>query len=251
VWKACKEWLLANKALYNNPKFVEALATVDVSVEGIEALPTDLDETKSVQHKVLKALRWVQEYTMANDLVAYYNLFPYKFIVIDTITEVETAANTKALADYAKTKQGAGALAKNPEAKNIMDLDIDTKWLKSRETVIELMVNRLSDACPHGILLGHVRDKYVGQEGVDMKKEKVLALTGQLGNLVMSKMDVIGYVEAKKNPVTKELERKLNFLTGKDNKAMGSRIPRLDGKILDLDGAWPHIFPFLETNTNN
>lgn len=246
VWRACKEWLIANPDKYYNPAFptfAQQLVNLDPTVENIEKLPADLNEAKSIRHITKAAFRWVMDYLQKTDTKAYYELFPYKFIVIDTITNVEGAANTKALADYSKTVQGKGALDKVPDATNILDLNIDTKWLKSRDACIDLMVNRLLECCPHGILIGHVRDKYVGQEGVDMKKEKTLALTGQLSNLVMSKVDLIGFLEAKPDKITKEVKRKLNFLSGKESKTMGSRIPRLDGQIIDLD--WSIIFPFL------
>ena len=61
-----------------------------------------------------------------------------------------------------------------------------------------MVINKIEELCDTLIIVGHVKDKLVEQEGKEMN-ERGLDLTGKMASIVCSQVDAIGYLYRKDN----------------------------------------------------
>ncbi len=111
---------------------------------------------------------------------------PYKYIAIDTATELETIALPLALKLYQNTAMGASYKAP------ILNLPNGGGYLYLRQA-FEMILGMVEEACERTILLGHIKDKMIDRAGKEVSA-KDLDLTGKIKSIVCAKADAIGYL---------------------------------------------------------
>lgn len=138
------------------------------------------------------------------------NKVPYKFITIDNATRLEEMALPYAAHKYRCTPMGQswGMLkdpnnprmnAKDKNGQNIPDPKADVRLLPNgagylylRQAVRE-MVDMFKQYCETLILIAHVRDKQIQNNGQEMNEMSV-DLAGKLGDIICGEADAIGYI---------------------------------------------------------
>lgn len=118
---------------------------------------------------------------------------PYKYIAIDTVSELETMCQSLGLAIYQGTPMG-----KNYKG-NILHLPNGGGYLYLRQA-FEEMINTIQDSCDRLILLGHLKDRLIEKKGKEVSSKDV-DLTGKLKSITCAYADAIGYLYKEKNKV--------------------------------------------------
>jgi hypothetical protein len=135
---------------------------------------------------------------------------PYKYIAIDTLTQLEVWAESDA--KELSLPQGAGYLYLRMAIK---------KWM-----------DRLEQLSDHIIYIGHLKDKQIEKKGKEVSA-KDLDLTGKIRNIACANSDAIGYV------YRQEGKTMISFNSNDDINA-GSRCEHLKGQEMELD--WSKIY---------
>ena len=120
---------------------------------------------------------------------------PYKRIAIDTTTALEEMCLPLAKKLYQNTPMG-----KNFDGDNVLKLPNGSGYLYLREGFFTIL-NYLETLVPEDgclILLGHVKDKLIVENGKEITSVD-LDLTGKISPLVCSKADAIALLYRKKN----------------------------------------------------
>jgi hypothetical protein len=108
---------------------------------------------------------------------------------------------------------------------------------------LQVVLNELEELCDTLIILGHVKDKLIEQQGEEMN-ERGLDLAGKMSAILCSKVDAIGYLYRDENKTI------INFQPS-EKLLCGSRSEHLKGKkivIAESDVAnkvtvdWSQIF---------
>lgn len=147
---------------------------------------------------------------------------PYKFGILDTVTELEPMVNSLALKLYRATAMGA-KFGLNPktgqyEDKNILTLPNGAGYLWLREAFFKV-IDYFNTAFKYKIYVGHLKDAQINEETQEVIPANI-DLTGKLKTLICSKCDSIGYIYRKGN------ETHMNFQST-DKVSCGSRSPHL------------------------
>lgn len=145
----------------------------------VEALKISID---SFQH--LKELRSALESEMEQT-----GKKPYKYIVLDTVTELEDMVLPLAKLLYQQTPMG-----KNFKDDDVKKLANGAGYLYLREAFFTV-INGFEKYCDTLILIGHVKDKMIERDGQELT-EKSVDLTGKIKSLTAAKVDAIGYMYA-------------------------------------------------------
>lgn len=141
----------------------------------------------------------------------------YKYLTVDTVTALEGMCIPLAKQIYINTPQG-----KNFKGENVLHLPDGAGYIFLRNAM-ELMLNMLQDSCERLILLGHLKDKFLGNKaGVDVSA-KDIDLTGKIKNIACANADAIGYLYRKGKQTI------LSFKTG-DEVLCGARPAHLRNK---------------------
>lgn len=159
--------------------------------------------------------------------------FPYTYIGLDTIDELETMAEVSATAKFFATPIGRGVKDKNPNMKSVIELPNGGGYYHLRNELIEL-IEKLAKYTKYLILISHVRDKVLDKGGISVEFRDI-SLTGKLGQIIAAKCDIIGYLYRE----TGKPGVQVSFET-MENTTMGARFPRLAGKRMPFD--WNVIF---------
>lgn len=154
--------------------------------------------------------------------------FPYKYLALDTIDELETMCEVTATIKYKNT-----AIGKNFQGKSVIELPQGGGYYHLRNEVVE-KIELLSMYCKHLILISHVRDKVLDKGGVAVEFRDI-SLTGRLGQIVAAKCDIIGFLYREQG----KSDLMVSFETF-ENTTMGARFPRLAGKKMKF--TWDTIF---------
>jgi hypothetical protein len=117
---------------------------------------------------------------------------PYKYIAIDTVTELEDIVLPLAKILYMQTPMG-----KNFKEDDVKKLANGAGYLYLREAFFAV-IDSFKDYCDTLILIGHVKDKMIEKEGQELT-EKSVDLTGKIKSLTAAKVDAIGYMYAQGN----------------------------------------------------
>jgi hypothetical protein len=162
----------------------------------------------------------------------------YKYLAVDTVTALEAMCIPLAKTIYLNTPQG-----KNYKGDNVLHLPDGGGYIFLRNAM-EMMLGMLQDSCERLILLGHLKDKFLGAKaGIDVNA-KDLDLTGKIKNIACANADAIGYLYRKGQDTI------LSFKTS-DEILCGARPAHLKNKDLVMateqpDGSiktfWEKIF---------
>jgi hypothetical protein len=186
---------------------------------------------------------------------------PYKYVIIDTITELATW-----MEDYATQMYKNSNLGRNFTGDNVVgDLAKGAGyfWLRRAYSIWFEELKSLADRV---IFLGHVKDAalttktsdsmgnqvVVEKLGIDEVSTTDLDLTGKLKQITAAQMDAIGYVYRKTVGYDKELKRdiselRVNFNSGSSILG-GARPKHLRG--VDMKFEWSKIYLSEENEEN-
>lgn len=160
---------------------------------------------------------------------------PYKYLLLDTATEMELWCEDEATKMYK-----ASVVGKNFKEASVLSLPKGAGYYWLRKAY-GLYFKALSTLSPHLIVIAHVRDKMlVGKDGREVEATD-LDLTGKLRQITCSKADAIGYLyrkivgAEKGKPLT---ELRISFTSGSVNS--GARCQHLINQDFVFD--WDKIF---------
>jgi hypothetical protein len=143
----------------------------------------------------------------------------YPYLAVDTATALETMCIPLAKSLYTSTPQG-----KNFKGDNVLHLPDGGGYIFLRNAV-DMMIAMLEETCDRIILLGHLKDKFLGAKaGVDVSA-KDIDLTGKIKNIACANADAIGYLYRKGK------DTMLSFKTS-DDVLCGARPGHLKNKEL-------------------
>lgn len=114
----------------------------------------------------------------------------YKYLTVDTVTALEAMCIPLAKRIYTNTPQG-----KNFKGENVLHLPDGGGYIFLRHAM-EMMLDMLQNSCERLILLGHLKDKFLGKAGVEVSA-KDIDLTGKIKNIACANADAIGYLYRK------------------------------------------------------
>lgn len=155
---------------------------------------------------------------------------PYKYIAVDTVTQLEVWCETEAKRLYQNTPMGKN-FDKENKGLSVLSLPNGGGYLYLREA-FKIWINRLNTLADHVILVGHLKEAKIDKNGKEVSV-KDLDLTGKLKNITAANADAIGYV-FRENDTTM-----ISFDSMGDIQA-GSRCDHLKGQTFPLE--WDKIF---------
>lgn len=155
---------------------------------------------------------------------------PYKYIAIDTITQLEVWCEEEAKKMYQETPMGKNFDPQN-KGLSVLSLPQGAGYLWLRKAFMKWFF-RLSKLADHVIFVGHLKDKYLTKNGKEVKAGD-LSLSGKLREITCANADAIGLV------YRGEQTTKISFDSTNDDTA-GSRCEHLRGLDAELD--WSKIF---------
>lgn len=158
------------------------------------------------------------------------NKKPYKYIAIDTLTQLESWCEAEAKVLYKQTPMGKNFDAEG-KGVSVLSLPQGAGYLYLR-MAMEKWLSRLSLLADHIIFIGHLRDKMIDKKGKEVSA-KDLDLTGKIRNITCAGADAIGYV------YREDGKTMISFDSNGDINA-GSRCEHLAGQDMELD--WNKIF---------
>lgn len=158
------------------------------------------------------------------------NKKPYKYIAIDTLTQLESWCEAEAKVLYKQTPMGKNFDAEN-KGVSVLSLPQGAGYLYLRKAM-ERWLDRISLLADHIIYVGHLRDKMVDKKGKEVSA-KDLDLTGKIRNITCAGADAIGYVY-------REDGKTMISFNSNDDVNAGSRCGHLAGQEMELD--WNKIF---------
>ena len=155
---------------------------------------------------------------------------PYKYIAIDTITQLEVWCEEEAKKMYQETPMGKNFDPQN-KGLSVLSLPQGAGYLWLRKAFMKWFF-RLSKLADHVIFVGHLKDKYLTKNGKEVKAGD-LSLSGKLREITCANADAIGLVYRGQETT------KISFDSTNDDTA-GSRCEHLRGLDAELD--WSKIF---------
>ncbi len=156
------------------------------------------------------------------------DLFPYKYISLDTIDALEDCAERAATAKYKKSTIG-----KSFDGESVIELPNGGGYYYLRKEVMDTLV-KISKVCKTLIIISHVKEKNLSKGGMDVSVRDI-SLTGKLGQIVCAKADAIGYVYREQDgPLM------VSFETIEASAVMGGRCEHLKGRVMEFE--WENIF---------
>lgn len=169
------------------------------------------EDNKTTPLDVLKST--IKELKAVKDKIGRY---PYKYIAIDTVTELEEMALPIAADMYRSQPIGSSWAGSD-----VRKLPNGAGYGYLRDAFF-FILNQVELVCDTIILVGHLKDKMIDKEGKDMT-ERALDLTGKTSRLVAADADAIGYIYREDNNTI------LNFAASESLEA-GARPDHLRGK---------------------
>jgi len=156
------------------------------------------------------------------------DVFPYKYISLDTIDALEDMAERTATAKYKSTTIG-----KSFTGESVIELPNGGGYYYLRKEVMEKLI-LISKVCKTLIIVSHVKEKNLTKGGMDVSVRDI-SLTGKLGGIVCARADAIGYVFREPDgPLM------ISFETVESGAIMGGRCEHLKGKVMPFE--WDKIF---------
>ena len=155
---------------------------------------------------------------------------PYKYIAIDTVTQLEVWCEAEAKILYQNTPMGKN-FDKENTGLSVLSLPNGAGYLYLR-MAYKRWLDKLNKLADHVILVGHLKDKVIEKKGKEVSS-KDLDLTGKIRGITCANADAIGYVFREKE------QTMISFDSAGDINA-GSRCEHLKGQVMELD--WDKIF---------
>ena len=214
-----------NLVVYGQPKVgkTTALAKLDNCLIIDLERGSDMVEALKVQAGNLKELAEIGKAIMANKK-------PYKYIAIDTLTQLEVWCEAEAKELYRQTPMGKNFDADN-KGLSVLSLPNGGGYLYLRMAVKKWM-DRLETLSDHIIYIGHLKDKQIEKKGKEVSA-KDLDLTGKIRSIACANSDAIGYVYRQDGTTM------ISF-NSSDEVTAGSRCEHLRGQEMELD--WSKIY---------
>ena len=155
---------------------------------------------------------------------------PYKYVAVDTITQLEIWCESEAKVLYQNTPMGKN-FDRDNKGLSVLSLPNGAGYLYLR-MAYKKWLDRLNKLADHVILVGHLKDKVIEKKGKEVTS-KDLDLTGKIRSITCANADAIGYVFREGDKTM------ISFDAGQDINA-GSRCDHLKGQVMELD--WTNIF---------
>lgn len=155
---------------------------------------------------------------------------PYKYIAIDTVTQLEVWCESEAKKLYQNTPMGKNFDSDN-KGVSVLSLPNGAGYLYLRQA-FKKWIDRLNTLADHVILVGHLKEAKIDKKGKEVNV-KDLDLTGKLKNITCANADAIGYV-------FREDETTMISFDSMGDIQAGSRCDHLKGQTFPLD--WDKIF---------
>lgn len=176
--------------IYSSPKLGKSSLFANNNLEN--CLLVDIDPKEGAKYldamKIrINSLAELKE--LGNEIIKAKK--PYKYIAIDTITELESWC-IPAATEFYKTKTTMG---KNFSGDNVLMLPNGAGYLYLRN-IFQNYLNFIDTWASNIILVGHLKDKELEKAGKAVSS-KDIDLTGKLKQIVCAKADAIGYLRRK------------------------------------------------------
>lgn len=214
-----------NFVLYGQPKIgkTTALSQLDNCLIIDLEDGTDMLDALKIKANNLKELSMIgQEIIKAGK--------PYKYIAIDTVTQLEVWCEYEAKKLYQNTPMGKNFDSDN-KGLSVLSLPNGAGYLYLRQAY-KKWIDRLNTLSDHIILVGHLKEAKIDKKGKEVAV-KDLDLTGKIKNITCANADAIGYVFREDDTTM------ISFDSMGDIQA-GSRCDHLKGQTFPLE--WDKIF---------
>jgi hypothetical protein len=155
---------------------------------------------------------------------------PYKYIAIDTLTQLEVWCESDAKELYRQTPMGKNFDTDN-KGLSVLSLPNGAGYLYLRMAIKKWM-DRLETLSDHIIYIGHLKDKQIEKKGKEVSA-KDLDLTGKIRSIACANSDAIGYVYRNE-------DKTMISFNSSDDITAGSRCEHLRGQEIELD--WSKIY---------
>jgi hypothetical protein len=209
----------------------EHVDALKMKVIGLKPPVTELPKQKEA-----RLSKQVYYLTEIGDMIIQYRKdhkgeYPYKYVAIDTITEMENFCIEDATLNYMNTaigkgfnKDTKGELLPKDKQENVTSLPNGAGWLPLR-TNFANWLNYIDTLAPNIILIGHSKDKTINKLGKELTSLD-LDLLGKLSSITAASSDAIGYISKKDDEVM------INFAS--KDASCGARPKHLTGKEIIL-----------------
>jgi Cdc6-like AAA superfamily ATPase len=214
-----------NFVLYGQPKIGKTTALAQLENCLIIDLEdgTDMVDALKIKANNLKELSEIgREIIRANK--------PYKYIAVDTVTQLEVWCEQDAKKLYQNTPMGKNFDSDN-KGLSVLSLPNGAGYLYLR-MAYKKWIDRLNTLADHIILVGHLKEAKIDKKGKEVAV-KDLDLTGKIKNITCANADAIGYV------FREDDKTMISFDSMGDIQA-GSRCEHLKGQTFPLE--WDKIF---------
>lgn len=214
-----------NFVLYGQPKIGKTTALSQLENCLIIDLEdgTDMVDALKIKANNLKELSEIgREIIKANK--------PYKYIAVDTVTQLEVWCEQDAKKLYQNTPMGKNFDSDN-KGLSVLSLPNGAGYLYLR-MAYKKWIDRLNTLADHIILVGHLKEAKIDKKGKEVAV-KDLDLTGKIKNITCANADAIGYV------FREDDKTMISFDSMGDIQA-GSRCEHLKGQTFPLE--WDKIF---------
>ena len=162
------------------------------------------------------------------------DLFPYKFIALDTLDKFEEYAEVSATEKYKVGPLNRNGKFQEKGYKSVIELPEGGGYYYLRNEVLD-HIDLLASVCPYLILVVHVKEKLMLDKANQEVKVNDISLTGKLAGMVCAAADAIGYMYRNNKG-----ELRVSFQTY-DGAVMGARQRYLAGQDMPFD--WKTIYP--------
>ena len=214
-----------NFVLYGQPKIGKTTALSQLD----NCLIIDLEDgTDMLEALKIKAKNLAELGKIGREIINAGK--PYKYIAIDTVTQLEVWCESEAKKLYINTPMGKNFDSKN-EGLSVLSLPNGAGYLYLRQAY-KLWIDRLNTLADHIILVGHLKEAKIDKKGKEVSV-KDLDLTGKIKNITCANADAIGYVFREDDTTM------ISFDSMGDIQA-GSRCEHLKGQTFPLE--WNKIF---------
>lgn len=214
-----------NFVLYGQPKIgkTTSLSQLDNCLILDLENGTDMIDALKIKVKNLRELSQVGKQILdANK--------PYKYIAVDTVTQLEVWCEYEAKKLYQNTPMGKN-FDKDNQGLSVLSLPNGAGYLYLRQAY-KKWIDRLNTLADHVILVGHLKEAKIDKKGKEVAV-KDLDLTGKIKNITCANADAIGYV------FREDDQTMISFDSMGDIQA-GSRCDHLKGQTFPLE--WDKIF---------
>jgi len=234
-----------NLIIYSKPKIGKTTMLSkldDCLIIDLEKGTNKIDAMKIQANSLKELAAWIQKIRASEH--------KYKYIAVDTITELEAWCEWDGTLMYMKTPMGK-KFNRIVDARDNLILDEQgkskllprSKWLSCLtlpkgagylylRNSFKKWMNMILDLAPHVIFVAHVRDAMVEKRGKEMATQD-LDLTGKLKTITAQRADAIGYV------YWDEDQLMISFST-RDGAEANSRCEHLKNEVIPFE--WDKIY---------